>query len=332
MKRFMVLLFVILIFAAISTWHVTQKAEKPDVKEVDKVSIRLTWMHGYQSIGFYVSEQKGFYAEENLEVTLAPRKKGLRAIEAVISGQNDFGVGGMAYILGSQEQSSPVVAIASLYQQNPTCIISFKDLGIVKPQDLVGRSVRVFSEGWTIQDRYRIFLKKVGIKSGQIKEVVIRSDMSPFYNREVDAWLCQITGTAARVKAEGHDVNVILFKDYGVLTYNMLIFTTPEMIEGRPDVVERFIRASLRGWRWSIENPAEAADMVLIYDPNIDREAMLASHLEAIPLMYTGENPIGWIEREVWEIASRDLQGIGVVKRKDIDAAFTMEFLKRVYK
>jgi len=133
-------------------------------------------------------------------------------------------------------------------------------------------------------------------------------------------------------REQGYEVNLIFPEDYGVHLYGYTLFTTDRLIQENPDLVERFLRATLRGWRWAIENPAEAGPLALKYDPMLDAAHQAAIMEASAPLIHTGEDQIGWMRAEVWEGMQKMLLEQGLLAGPvDVDKVYTIEFLYKVY-
>jgi len=96
--------------------------------------------------------------------------------------------------------------------------------------------------------------------------------------------------------------------------------------------VTRFLRATLKGWRWSIENPDDAGLLALNYDPTLNPDLQVAQMLAGIPLIHTGADQIGWMRSDVWQgmIGSLLDQGF-LTESVDMDEVYTMEFLEQIY-
>ncbi len=92
------------------------------------------------------------------------------------------------------------------------------------------------------------------------------------------------------------------------------------------------MRATLKGWRYAIENQSEAADITLQYDATLTKDRQMRMMGSQTPLIHTGMTPTGWMEKSVWEkmqdtLTAESLSG----KKMEIDDAFTLEFLERIY-
>jgi ABC-type nitrate/sulfonate/bicarbonate transport system substrate-binding protein len=121
--------------------------------------------------------------------------------------------------------------------------------------------------------------------------------------------------------------------DYGVPFYADVVFTTDDFIAKNPDVVERFLRATLRGWQFAVENPEKATTNTLAFDPKLDQAFQLLSLKATIPLVDTGNLPVGVMEPEMWQQMYDILLEQKVITTPfDISTAYTSEFMDKINK
>ncbi len=315
---------VVLFTAALLASCGPQEVEKPP----DQVSVRLKWLHSTQFAGLYVAEQEGFYAEENIQVTLTPGGPDHDELELVASGQDDFGTISAPQVLLARGKGLPIVTIAVIFRINPTVYFALQESGIERPEDFIGRKVRISSTDFVLP----AMLAKLGIDMDQLEAAPPDAGMDAFFAGEVDVWAGYLTSQVVTARQQGYELNIIYPDDYGIHIHNDLIITTERMIQEKPELVERFLRATLRGWRYAIENSEEAVAMILRYDEELD-EASARAQVEAqIPLVHTGEDQIGWMRAGVWEGMHDILLEQGILdKPVDVDKAYTMEFLQKVY-
>jgi ABC-type nitrate/sulfonate/bicarbonate transport system substrate-binding protein len=125
-------------------------------------------------------------------------------------------------------------------------------------------------------------------------------DYQEFIEQEVDIAEVYSTGGLLRIEEEGISMNKIWPENYGVHFYGDTLFTTEAFAEKNSEVLERFLKASMKGWQKVIEEPAQAVDATMNYareaDPDLQRMMLQAS----IPLIHAGENKLGTISRERW--------------------------------
>ncbi|MFH2116229.1 MAG: ABC transporter substrate-binding protein, partial [Spirochaetota bacterium] len=149
---------------------------------------------------------------------------------------------------------------------------------------------------------------------------------------KVDGMGLYSTGGVIRLRQAGYKVNLIWPGDYGSHMYGHTLITTDRMIAENPDLVTRFLRATLRGWREAIEDPEAAVAVTLKYAREKDSKLQTRMMEASVPLIHTGEDPIGWMRAAVWERTHQLLLEDGLLAGPvDPDKVYTMEFLQRIY-
>jgi NitT/TauT family transport system substrate-binding protein len=276
----------------------------------DKVSIRLKWLHQAQFAGYYVAKEKGFYKEENLEVTINPGGPQLVAENLVAAGTDDFAQGGgMETTLTGRDKGLPLVAIAAVFPKTPVLLVAKKESGINKLEDFAGKKVSMWYTG--TQYIVRAMLRNNGVDPAKITEVPQPVTMAPFVRNEVSVACVTVFNELQSLYADGIK-DLVMFDpaDYGIVIPRDTIVTTEKMIKERPEVVQRFLRASLKGWKYAIDNQAEAVDITMKQSPNLKKEHQTIMMREVAKLMTWG--------------ASKE-RGVGYLDPKA--AEFTMNFL-----
>ncbi len=305
-----------------------QEAKKPP----DEVTAQLKWIHQAQFAGMYAAEQKGFYAEENIDVTLKPGGVDIppnKVIADLIAGETSFAIVGGEQLLTARSQGGPVVAIAVIFQKNLYVYVSLKSSGIERPQDLVGKKVMVSPQG---EPLHQALLYKLGIDPGAIEHIPYKFDITPLTTGQIDVHQSYRMSLALQLEEAGYELDFIWMDDYGIRLYADTIITTEQLVQQNPELVERFLRATLEGWRYAVENADEAADLVLQYDATVDADYQTRMMEVQIPLIHTGEVEIGWIDGIVWEAMHQMFLDSGVVTQPiNVTEAYTMQFLNQIY-
>ncbi len=299
-------------------------------EEPEQVSVRLKWLHQTQFAGLYVAEQEGYYADEQLAVTLEPVDFEQRSpVDKVLAGENDFGIDGSGEIIIARSEGKPVRALAVIYRITPSIFLVKPDAGIRSPQDFLGQKIAISPGDASVL--YRAMMESLQLDRSQIEETIYTG---------FDLWECwdiapvcpnYATNGPILLRQAKQDFELIWPGDYGVSWYGDILFTSDQMIAEKPEVVERFVRATLRGWQQAIEDPELAIAATLIYGDDLDeafqREAMRAS----IPLIDTGEFPIGQMEAQTWQNIHDILLTQGIISEPlDLDTVYTNEFIEKV--
>ena len=294
----------------------------------DQISVRLKWTHGVQFAGFYIAEQKGYFAEENLSVTLLEGGLEFDELDLVSTGQDDFGVVGGQIVVSGRRDGFPIKAVATIFQISPAVYFSLAESGIERPEDFIGKRVMVFPN----DTKLPIMLHNMGVNIDQIIAVPPSTDLASLYAGEEEVWTGYVTNQVVKARLDGYEINVIYPEDYGIFEYGDCIIATDDMILQNPDLIERFVRAAMRGWRYAIENPAEAAQVTLKYSGIENETFLLASMKAQIPLIHNGAAPIGWMEYDDWQAMCEILFPPDYCEDEfQIQDVFTLQFLNAIY-
>lgn len=250
-----------------------------------------------------------------------------KAVDDLVSGETTFAIVGADQLITARALGEPVVAIAVIYQRNPWVYVSLKGSGIERVQDLVGKTIMVAPQA---EGQHQALIRKLGIDPSSIDIAPYELDVTGLATGQIDAHLAYGTGLGLRFEEEGCDVNFIWLDDYGMRFYSDTIIATEQLVQQDPELVERFLRATLTGWRYTIENQAEAVGMILQYDPTADTDVQMRMMQMLIPIVHTGKAGIGWMDRSVWEemytmLWEKRVAASGTIEQRARDVAKQVE-------
>jgi ABC-type nitrate/sulfonate/bicarbonate transport system substrate-binding protein len=299
--------------------------------ELQEITVKLKWLHQAQFAGNYVAVEKGYYADEGLKVSLISFSFEDPTIDSVANGQAVFGITGADELVLARSRGLPLKAFAVIYQINPVCAYSLKESNITKPQNFIGKTVGL-ERGTNVDLLYFAMMSKLGINRSQINEISIGYDATELLNGTTDVSTGYIINEPHQAIESGYEVNTILMADYGVNMYADVLFATEDTINNTPELIEGFLKATLNGWKYAIEHEEEAVDITLKYATdrtNSHETYMLAN---SIPLIHTGESPIGWMEKTQWEQVQQILLDQDILEEQiNIEDVYTMQFLNKIY-
>ncbi|MCP4352694.1 MAG: ABC transporter substrate-binding protein [Desulfobacterales bacterium] len=327
-------IFVGLIITAIAgivgfwIFHNPKQSEKS--VELEKINVKLKFFHLAQFAGNYVAVEKNYYTLEGLDVNLIPYSSEEPPIDAVVNGKSVFGITGANNLIIARAKGLPIKSIGVIYKINPICAYTLKTSGITNPYDFIGKTVGLENAA-DIHMLYSVMMAKLGIDRSRITEKAIGWDAAELLNRTTDVSTGYIANEPYYAIKAGHEVNVMLFADYGADMYADVIFATEETINNNPKLVERFLRATLKGWKYAIKNLEEAVDMTLKYS---GRTKNVETYMlqQSIPLIHTGDSPVGWMKKEKWEQVQNILLTEKVLEKAiNMEDVYTMQFLETIY-
>jgi NitT/TauT family transport system substrate-binding protein len=318
-----------LLFALMAMMIASACSTAAPAADLTPVTVQLSWTHQAEFAGFYAAEQQGYFGDEGLKVSFLTGGPEVDFIKPVVDGKAQFGIAQPADLILARAAGKPVRGIAVIFRRSPIVFMSLKDSGITRPQDFVGKKVRT---AITVDQTLRAMMVKEGISQDQYQSVYLPSDIGKFASGSVPIWGGFINVFVLEVQRAGYKVNIISPDDYGVHFYGDTLITTDSMIQKNPDLVLRFMRATLKGWMYALENPEAIGSYIEKYAPdanaNLESEKMTAS----IPLVNTGEDHIGWMKHDAWEAMEQTLRTQGDLKQPlKVDDVYTMQFLEEIY-
>ncbi len=272
----------------------------------DAVTVQFNREHWVEFIGFYVAEALGYYEDADLAVTLVAGNKDVDPVETLVSGVATFAVASSDQLVRARAAEQPVMGIATIYRYNPMTVMSLYDSFIRKPDDLERKVVGVSSTDFQASDDIQLLgmLNRSGANLERVEFAPIeeQAPFSALLSGEVQA-VSGVWATREPVWADisGYDIRAQFMSDYGVIFYPNVIATTDQWVTENPDLVKRFVQATLKGYQYAIQYPEEVVAFVHQYDPSLDLELQRASMWAQIPYINTGEVSIGMMDTEVWQ-------------------------------
>ncbi|GAB4579029.1 MAG: ABC transporter substrate-binding protein [Anaerolineales bacterium] len=331
LQKAMAFVLILLSFSLVAC----QPAPEVPTAEKDNISVQLGWIHEYSSAGVYAAEKNGHFSAQNLNVTLVEggfNEAGfIDPIAQVLDGQADFGVSDGVSMLLARESGKPVIAISTILQLSPLAVISLSEDSILRPQDLVGKTVTVSDGG--ARAVFDTFILSQNIDPTSVNVIPRTSfGIEPLINGEVDALVGWVINEGVQIREAGFEPNFILPSDYGINTYDTVLFTTETTIQEKPELVERFLRALFQGLEDVVSNPDQAIDYTLQYNPSLVREEQLRRLQASLPLIKPAGSQPGVMKGEVWEATYAIVFDQGILSAPlDINTVYTLAFLEQIY-
>jgi NitT/TauT family transport system substrate-binding protein len=264
-------------------------SQKPMEGTPEKVSLRLNGDLSVEYAGYYIAVTKGFYTDEGLEVRLQTSDWEDRPEENVLNGSETFGVTWLPELMVYRDKGKPVVNIAQIFQKSGLRIVAKKSSGINLPLDLIHKRLGV----WPESRNYGVltFLTQAaGLDEKIVQLLSQKKTIKPFIENKVDAIPVMVyDGYQTLLEKNINTTDLIIF-DASTSSWGLLedgIFTTDKTVQEQPELCQRFLRASLKGWQYAIDNPGEAVEIILSYDKQniMKRDHELAGLREIIKLI-----------------------------------------------
>lgn len=239
----------------------------------DKLTLQLKWVTQAQFAGYYVALDQGFYDAEGLDVTIKPGGPDVAPAQVIAGGGADVVLDWMPSALATREKGVNLVNIAQPFKSSGMMLTCRKDTGIKSPADFKGKTLGV----WFYGNEYPFlsWMSQLGLptdgSAGGVTVLKQGFNVDPILQKQADCvstmtyneyWQIIDAGLSA------DELVVFKYQDQGVATLEDGIYVMEDRLKDPAfeDQMVRFVRASMKGWKWAEENPDKAADIVLEND------------------------------------------------------------------
>ena len=236
----------------------------------DDVTIQLKWVTQTQFAGYYVAQDKGFYKEEGLNVTIKAGGPDIGPMSVLAGGGADVAVDWMPSALAAREKGFDAVNIAQPFKSSGMMLVCRKDRGVNSVADLKGKNLYVWYYGneWP----FLSWMNKLGLKPDQDISVFKQGwDILPLTQGDAACVSAMAYNEYWQVLNEGlkpEELTVFRYEDEGVATLEDGLYVVGDNLKDAAfkDKMVRFVRASMKGWKYAEANQAEAAEIVVNND------------------------------------------------------------------
>jgi NitT/TauT family transport system substrate-binding protein len=269
----------------------------------DKVTFLTSWFAQAEHGGFYQAKATGLYDKAGLDVTIKMGGPQVNGAQLLLAGETDFLMGYDIQVLKGREQNQPLVTVASSFQFDLQGLMAHDDVADMaalkgKPILIAGSS-RITFWPW--------LRAKYGFTDDQIRPYTF--NLQPFFADKNVAQQAYPSSEPYQAQEQNEKVKFFLLADGGYPPYGSTIVTTEKMIAEKPDVVARFVKASLEGWRDYMQNPAPGNALIKADNPKMT-DGQIAFAIEKLK------------ENKAVDGGDAATQGVGVI---------TTERYKKIY-
>lgn len=294
------------------------------------VTFQLNWTAGGPNAGFAAAVGEGYYKEAGLDVTIVQGNGSGNTAQLVASGRAQLAYADAVAIAQLIAKGAPMKVVATVYQSNPNQVSALKKTGIAALKDLVGKKIGV-PAGSSQTTMLPLFLKANNLKDSDLNQINMPpTAMVPaLLQGQVDAILGSMDSYQIQLEAQGAQLDNFRFADHGVPTVSTSIFASESFIKENPDVLRKFVAASLKGWSFAMDNPEKTTKHMKAVFPELN-EKLAASELAAIgPLFCSGgAKYVGKAETAHWTRTQQLLEEVGLLpKGQDSTTYYTHDFL-----
>ncbi|MED5516983.1 MAG: ABC transporter substrate-binding protein [SAR324 cluster bacterium] len=276
----------------------------------EKVTIQLKWVTQAQFAGYYVAQDKGYYQAAGLDVTIKPGGPDIAPPQVIAGGGADVIIDWMPSALASREKGVALVNIAQIFKKSGMMLTCRKDSGIKSPSDFRGKTLGV----WFYGNEYPFlsWMSKLGIPttggSNGVKVLRQGFNVDPILQKQAECVSTMTYNEYWQVVDAGlspSELIVYKYEEQGVATLEDGLYVLEDNLKNAAFVnkMGRFLRASIKGWKYAGDHPDEAADIVL---ENDDTGAQTEKHQRRMM-------------REISKLLGNQPQGVGYLVPSDYE-------------
>lgn len=276
------------------------------VQAQEKMTLQLNWFHLADHAPIYMALKKGYYKEEGLDLNVVRGAGSADSAKKIDLKQAEVGISDAPTVITAITKGANLKMVAVVFDKAGNNAFFKKSANIRSPKDLVGRKIAV-----PPADSHRVLwpafatLNKLDPNAVTLVNVKPEGKQAIVAAGEVDAAFDLYTSYAIWEKVLGKgNVGHLLWADYGLPIYGHTYFVNTELEKKNPKLIERFLRATHKGWRDSHANPAEAIDAMVAAVPGLDRDALFNTTPQIMDLCVTERSQkhgLGWIEEPLMQ-------------------------------
>ncbi|OAM79959.1 ABC transporter substrate-binding protein [Devosia elaeis] len=245
----------------------------PAVLAADALTLQLKWVTQAQFAGYLVAEAKGFYDEEDLDITILPGGPNIAPEQVIAGGGADIIVTWMAAGMAARESGVPLVNIAQPFKRSGLMMICPTETGITTEADFPGHTLGV----WFFGNEYPFFawMNKLGLATdgsdGGVTVLQQSFDIQPMIQGQADCISVMTYNEYGQALDAGYGPDNLTIFNYTEMGNDLLedgLYVMEDSLDdpAKVDAYTRFVRASMKGWAYALENPEEAAEIVVEAD------------------------------------------------------------------
>jgi NitT/TauT family transport system substrate-binding protein len=300
--------------------------------ELDQVTYGTNWYAQAEHGGFYQAVATGIYEEHGLDVTIQMGGPQVNGTQLLMGEAVDFFMGYGSDAIKAIAEGIPKVTVAAIFQKDPQVLIAHPDQGVDSLEDLQGKPILVSAAANTTY--WPLLKAKFGFTDDQKRPY--NFNVGPFLADKEVAQQGYLSSEPLKIQKEGgFEPVVLLLANYGYDPYSTTIETRQELVDSNPDLVQRFVDASIKGWYSYLDDPAPGNELIKQANPEMTDE-QLAYGLEKMKeygIVTSGdaeELGIGAMTQERWQSFFEDMVEAGVFEADtDYTQAFTLEFVNK---
>ena len=318
MKRFVIIL-AILFIVIMSLLFIFSLRNEDDIKLAGKTKIKfqLQWLDQAQFAGFYVAKFKNFYNEEGLDVEIVPGGFITNPIQLIQTKIVDIALVTGNKLLVAKAENHDLKAFGTVFYKSIACFMSKAESKILIPKDFVGKKVGVY-RGYDTEHLLYAMLHKNSIPKEEVN-IIDASALVAFKKDELDVFPSYIINEPIQMELENYKIHLITPDNEKIQFYSDTFFSTTKYWKENKEIIERFLRASARGWNYAKNNHDETINIMYDTRYNLSPDSTRTHQLKMLKesckfLLKSTADYYFDMDKTRWDAMEQILYEIGILK------------------
>lgn len=302
-------------------------------QKLDKITFATDWFAQAEYGGFYQAIATGIYQEYGLDVTIRQGGPSVNNTQLLMSGIVDFAAGGATSAIRGVESGIPKITVASFFQKGPSILLTHPNVGNDSLEDLKGKPIYI-AQATAAQGFWLFLKKKYGFTDEQRRPY--NFSVAPFLQNNNSAQQGIFSSEPFTIEKEGGFKPIVfLLADYGYNPYTFTVETRTEIVNKNPDLVQRFVDASIKGWYSYLENPNPGNELIKKDNPEMTDDLLTygIEKMKEYGIITSGDaetKGIGAMNETRWQEFFESQVSLGLFKPEtDYKKAFTFQFINK---
>lgn len=300
----------------------------------DQVTLRLNWiLYGFHT-PFHLGVDRGYYKDEGIDLTIGDGQGSGRTVQVVAAGGDTFGISDAGSVIAGAAKGAPIRSVLAVSNSSPYAVGVRADLGAKSAKDLAGMTIAATAGEAGVQ-LWPAILAANGMAPDATKFLMVDGPgkMVAVLEKRTEAVMAGLDNQCLIIPARGMDLTCLKYADMGVNTVGLTVHTRNDLIESNPDLVRRFVRASVKALDAAVADPDASIAAGMKVKPDAEKDLWRKQLDVGIGLMKTPATkdlPTGTFAQSDWQDTLDLMKKYqGLETDQPVTAFFTNEFLPK---
>lgn len=285
-------------------------------QQATPLNFQLSWLRSIQYGGYFMAAERGIYKKYGIDATFSPGGPNIDSIANVVSGQAALGDRPCGPLIVARDKGFPIKVIGATFQKSPFSIMSLESKPIRSLQELAGKTVAVAPSA---RPTVTGIIRQAGLDPQKVNIVPAAPDPFALVSGQIDAYTGLSTNQGTMLEARGIKIVSLNLYDLGLPEASNVLYGRADFLDKNRELIVKFLRASIDGWKWALANKEETARTVVekYGASGLEYDAQLAELKASEPYIKAGRatpNNLLTVDMSAYERLLKLYKDLGLIK------------------